>query len=67
MPLFPKIGSLESIVLHKLIINGEKGVTYLDFPVESELHNDDVLRKTMDNLRYGMFESEDDANLKADS
>jgi hypothetical protein len=66
MSALPKIGTLESIVLAKLMQNPE-GVTYLDFPKDSQLHNEKKLDEIICNLRTGMYESDDDNLLKFDS
>lgn len=67
MPLLPKIGSLESIVLAHLILKGSEGITINDFKWHPELSDDKVLEQTIINLNNGMFESEDDEQLKFDA
>ncbi len=66
MPALPKIGSLESIVLAKMIELPE-GITYLDFAEGSELNNPEKLEEIVNNLRNGMFESDEDNQVKFDS
>lgn len=66
MSALPKVGSLESIVLAKMITIPE-GITYLDFPEDSELHNPEKLDEIVCNLRSGMYEAEDDSLTRFDS
>ncbi len=64
-PLFPKIGTPESIVLSKLIQNGDKGVTVFDF-VQHDW-SEEYLHQIIENLKNGMFESEEDKTIKLDA
>jgi hypothetical protein len=62
----PKIGTLERVLLENLIQH-PKGVTYLDFPEDSPLHDEEKLDEIVCNLRNCMYEAEDDNTLKFDS
>jgi hypothetical protein len=62
----PKTGTPESVVLAKLIQKPE-GITYLDFPEDNPLHNEEKLDEVICNLRNGMYESDNDDTLKFDS
>ena len=53
----PITGSLQRIVLEKLIENGEAGVTFLDFPKDSGI-TEDLLDEIMESLGSGDFEVE---------
>ena len=66
MITFPKIGTLESLVL-AMMLKAPGGVSYLDFPEGHELHNEERLDEIVRNLRNGMFEVEDDNTLRFDS
>jgi hypothetical protein len=66
-PAFPKVGSLESIVLARLFKAGAKGVTHLDFADHPELSDPDKLAQVIENLKNGMFESDDDEHTAFDS
>jgi hypothetical protein len=66
-PAFPKVGTLESIVLAKLLDAGLDGVTYLDFADHPELSDPDNLAKVIENLKTGMYESDADDFTKFDS
>lgn len=63
MPLTPKHGTLERVVLEKLVRLGS--VTYLDF-VEEGI-TEDRLDEIINNLRTGMFEAEEDGGLGFDA
>jgi len=65
MPLIPKEGTIERIVLDKLIEN-EGGITYLDFPEHLNI-TEELLEQAVTNLQTGIFESEDDVQIKFDS
>ena len=67
MPLIPKIGSLEQIFLSKAMEAAEKGegVTFLDF-VGTGITEENI-DQIVQNLRNGMFESDDDQSLKEDA
>ena len=62
--MIPKEGTLERLVLDKLI-DSETGVTYLDF-VGTGITEDNI-DQLIQNLRHGMFEDEDDHELKEDA
>ena len=66
-PAFPKVGTLESIVLAKLFEAGPDSVTHLDFADHPELSDPDNLAQIIENLKTGMFESDDDDFTKFDS
>jgi hypothetical protein len=61
----PKKGSLERIVLEKLMDNKKGGVSYYDF-VGIGIKEQNI-EKIIDNLRYGMYESDNDDEVKFDS
>jgi len=67
MPLIPKIGSLEQIFLSKAMEAAEKGegVTFLDF-VGTGITEENI-DQIVQNLRNGMFGSDDDKSLKEDA
>ena len=62
--LMPKQGTLERLVLEKLEAS-TTGVTYLDFvgTGATEANIDQIVQ----NLRNGMFEAENDNELKVDA
>ena len=62
--MIPKERTLERLVLDKLI-DSETGVTYMDF-VGTGITEDNI-DQIVQNLRHGMFESEDDDSLKLDA
>ena len=62
--LIPKKGSLHAIVLDKLI-ESKDGVTYLDF-IGTGVTEENI-DQIMCDLRYGMFEAENDNELKLDA
>jgi len=64
--LTPIKGSLERLVLERLVDAGSKGVTYLDFPVDSGV-TDSNLDQIVDNLKNNMFVAEQDAQLRIDA
>lgn len=64
-PRPPKQGTIERIVLDKLLSN-EDGFTYLDFDPAlgiTEAIMDDIVER----LTHGIYESEDDSAIKFDS
>ena len=61
----PKRGTLERIVLEKLIEKAGEGVTHLDFAGTGVTEAN--LDQIMGNLQSGMFEAENDADVKKDS
>ena len=65
MALIPKKGTLERLFLDKLKSSGDEGVTYLDFLGTgiTAINIDQIV----ENLRTGMFESENDSELKMDA
>jgi hypothetical protein len=64
MSVFPKVGTVEAIVLERMFHKPE-GVTYLDF-ADIGL-TDDSLREIVQRLQHGLFESDDDERLKLDA
>lgn len=57
MPKLPKQGTIERIVLDKLMDAGDDGITYLDFtdpPISEER-----LTEVIVNLQSGMFDMEE--------
>ena len=64
MPLIPKQGTLERVVLDKMMASKE-GVTFLDF-VGTGVTEDNI-EQIVQNLRTGMFEAENDGAVKFDS
>ena len=66
MPALPKIGTLESIVLAKMLELPD-GISCLNFTEGSELSNPEKLEEIVNNLRNGMFESDEDNQVKFDS
>jgi hypothetical protein len=62
MALMPKQGTLERIVLDKMLSGP---VTYLDF-VGTGVTEENI-DQIVQNLRNGMFEAEDDDQVKFDS
>jgi hypothetical protein len=60
----PKKGTLERIVLEKLI-NNKNGVTFKDF--DGTAITEQNIEKIIKNLRYGMYESDNDDEVKFDS
>ena len=62
--MIPKLGTLERIVLEKMI-EQPVGVTYLDFVGTGvTLENIDEI---VNNLRHGLFIAEDDVQIKFDA
>lgn len=64
--LTPVKGSLERLVLERLVDAGAKGVTYLDFAPDSGV-TEENLDQIVDNLQNNMFVAEQDAQLKIDA
>jgi hypothetical protein len=62
--LIPKAGTLERVMLDKLM-ESENGVSFLDF-VGTGITEDNI-DQIAENLRHGMYESEDDDLLKEDA
>lgn len=62
--LMPKTGTLERVLLEKMLENPE-GVTFLDL-VGTGITEENI-DQIAQNLRNGMFESEDDVRLKGDA
>lgn len=62
--LIPKEGTLERLMLEKLA-DHEEGVTFMDF-VGTGITEENI-DKIAQNLRNGMFEAENDDELKADA
>ena len=62
----PKEGTIERIVLEKLVEKGEEGVTIFDFPDNPKI-TEESLEQAVNNLRSNMFESETDNLIKFDS
>ena len=65
MPGMPKAGTLERLVLERLIENGAAGVTYMDFIGTGVTEGN--IDQIVQNLRTGMYESEGDDSLRFDS
>ena len=64
--MFPKVGTLESILLEAMLSKPQgEGVSYLDF-VGTGITEDNI-DQIVNNLRHGMYESEDDSSLKQDA
>ena len=55
--LYPKEGSIESVVLAKLIVNREKGITIDDFEDYPEI-TETSLSEAIKSLEAGSFERE---------
>lgn len=66
MTLLPKIGTLEAMALAALLVN-EDGITHLDFPEGHPLNDEKKLHEVINNLINGMYESEQDSQLKFDA
>jgi hypothetical protein len=64
-PNTPKAGTLERLVLEKLV-EVPAGITFLDFPPEVNM-TDEKLAEAISNLRSGMFESEQDDQISFDA
>ncbi len=64
--LYPKEGTIEALVLAKLIKNRDRGVTMEDFKDHPEV-TEGGLEKAVQNLGNGMFESTIDDKLGFDS
>ena len=62
--MMPKQGTLERVMLDKLM-ESKNGVTFLDF-VGTGITEDNI-DQIAENLRHGMYESEDDDLLKEDA
>jgi len=62
----PIEGSIERIVLDKLIDSAGKGITIYDFPEYLNI-TADVLEQTIRNLEHNIFKSENDDLIKFDS
>jgi hypothetical protein len=62
----PKKGSIERIVLDKLIERGDKGITIFDLP-ESLNIDDAELARIIQRLENGIYESEIDSELFRDA
>lgn len=62
--MMPKEGSLERLLLDKMLEKPE-GVTFLDFPGTGITA--DNIDQLVENLRHGMFQSEDDCILRVDA
>ena len=62
--MIPKAGTLERVMLDKLM-ESENGVSFLDF-VGTGITEDNI-DQIAENLRHGMYESEDDDLLKEDA
>lgn len=62
--LLPKVGSLESILLAKML-EKPRGVTFMDF--KGTGITEENIGKLVENLRTGMFEAENDHELKPDA
>lgn len=60
----PKEGTLERLMLDKMM-DSESGVSFLDF-VGTGITEDNI-DQVAQNLRNGMYESEDDDSLKEDA
>ena len=67
MPLKPKPGSLEAIFIEKATEAAKNGtgVTFLDF-VGTGITEENI-DQIVQNLRNGMYESDDDGSLKEDA
>lgn len=64
MPAMPKEGTLERVFLDKAI-ECPSGVTYLDF-IGTGI-NEENIDQIVQNLRYCMYESEEDDQIRFDS
>lgn len=66
--LIPKEGTLERLFLETIAeadANGQRGVTFLDF-VGTGI-TEESIDQVVQNLRNGMFEAENDHELKVDA
>lgn len=63
--LMPKVGTLERIMVDKMIECDPVGVSYLDL-VGTGITEDNI-DQIVQNLRNGMFDAENDNELKADA
>jgi hypothetical protein len=61
----PKRGTLERVMIEKMIELDPVGVTFLDF-VGTGITEDNI-DQIAQNLRYAMYESEDDHTLEEDA
>lgn len=64
--LLPKIGSLESIALAALFKYKYNTISFESFSEGHPLNNPDTLDHVINNLRNGMYESDEDCGLKFD-
>jgi hypothetical protein len=64
MFLMPRLGTLERVMIDKMISQDE-GVTFLDFFGTGI--TEDNIDQVAKNLRYGMYQAEDDHELKEDA
>lgn len=62
--LIPKKGTLERVMLEKLI-DSNHGVSFLDF-VGTGITEENI-EQIANNLRHGMYEAENDNELKGDA
>ena len=62
--LIPKNGTLERVLLEAML-EAEDGVTFLDL-VGTGI-TDENIKQIADNLKHGMFESENDNELEIDA
>ena len=62
--LVPKVGSLERLMVEKMLEKPE-GVTFFDF--EGTGITEDNIDQIVQNLRTGMYEAENDDTLKEDA
>lgn len=67
MPLMPRVGTLERLLLDAMIESNKfgNGVTFMDF--EGTGITEGNINQIAQNLRNGMYESEDDVNLEKDA
>jgi hypothetical protein len=65
MALFPKQGTLERVLIDKMIEREPNGVSHLDF-IGTGITEDNI-DQIVSNLSNGMYESEDDHLLKEDA
>lgn len=63
--IIPKLGTIERIVLDKLLVSTD-GVSFFDFDPVLGI-TDEILAEVVERLRHGIFESEFDDEIKFDA
>lgn len=65
--LLPKIGTLEAVALAAMLESKDNTISCESFAEGHSLNNPDTLNQVMNNLRNGMYESDEDCSLKFDA